>query len=86
MVGGVQGALLGFHGPKSPECSLSNRTAENLDYLYQLWCVDRWGDAPSPVAISGHNQGHMGLPGGQSPGSTSVLGVLQPHKVPMEPP
>lgn len=43
-------------------------------------------DTHSPVAISGHDRGHMGLPGGRGPGGTYVLDVLEPQSVPMEPP
>lgn len=32
---GFKGALLGLCSPKSPQTSLSNRTAENVGYLYQ---------------------------------------------------
>nr|XP_010952677.1 uncharacterized protein LOC105068497 [Camelus bactrianus] len=71
VAGGVRGATLASPGPESPEFSLSNRTAENVDYLYRPRRLEG-RTAQSPYV--GMNNGAQACQGARAQNSVSVLG------------
>ncbi|KAB1262494.1 hypothetical protein Cadr_000020869 [Camelus dromedarius] len=80
VAGGVRGATLASPGPESPEFSLSNRTAENVDYLYRPRRLEG-RTAQSPYV--GMNNGAQACQGARAQNSVSVLGDVFHRRLPV---